>query len=81
MLKDLGGTVAGGGGYAFVEVRVNNLCETLDDVIADNCLALEADSNCELQEEFVDGVQTYRSFNPTSNTPPPRYGNRGLDNG
>jgi hypothetical protein len=65
-------SVAGGGeGYAFVEVRVNNLCQTLDDVITDNCSALEADSNCDLQEEFVDGVQTYRSFNPTSNDPLP----------
>jgi hypothetical protein len=65
-------SVTGGGeGYAFVEVRVNNLCQALDDIITDNCLALEADSNCQLQEETVDGVRTWQSFNPTGNEPRP----------
>jgi len=64
-------SVAGRGeGYAFIEIRVNNLCETLDDVINDNCKALEADSNCELQEETIDGVQTIINFTPTTNNQP-----------
>ena len=65
-------SVTGGGeGYAYVEVRVNNLCQTLDDVITDNCLALEADSACQLQDETVDSVRTWQSFNPTGKNPLP----------
>lgn len=65
-------SVTGGGeGYAYVEVRVNNLCQTLDDVITDNCLALEADSACQIQDETVDGVRTWQSFNPTGKNPLP----------
>ncbi len=65
-------SVAGRGeGYAYVEVRVNNLCQILDDVIADNCLALEADSACQIEDETVDGVRTWQSFNPTGKYPVP----------
>lgn len=65
-------SVTGGGeGYAFVEVRVDDLCTPLDDVITDSCRALEADSNCRLQEETIDGVRTWQSFNPTGSVPPP----------
>jgi len=65
-------SVGGAGeGYAFVEIRVNNLCETLDDVISDNCQLLETDNNCRLQEESIDGVRTYHNFNPTNNWPLP----------
>jgi len=51
--------------------RVNNLCETLDDVITDTCQVLEADNDCRLQEESIDGVQTYHNFNPTNKQPLP----------
>lgn len=65
-------SVTGGGeGYAFVELRVNNLCEALEDMVTDNCLALAADSNCRLQEESLDGVRTWQNFNPTNKNPLP----------
>jgi len=65
-------SVGGAGeGYAFVEIRVNNLCETLDDVITDNCQVLETDNNCRLQEESIDGVLTYHNFNSTNKQPLP----------
>jgi hypothetical protein len=58
-----------GEGYAYLEVRVNDLCEIFDELITNNCLALEADSDCQLQEEGVDGLQTFHSFNPTGSIP------------
>ncbi len=65
-------SVAGlGEGYAYIEVRVNNLCQVLPDVITDNCQALAADHSCQIQDETVDGVQTWQSFNPTGKDPLP----------
>ncbi len=65
-------SVTGGGeGYAYVEVRVNNLCEQSADVLTDNCTVLATDPDCSLQEEEVDGVLTYHNFNPTGLAPLP----------
>ena len=60
-----------GEGYAYIEVRVNDLCEIFDELVTNNCLALEADSDCQLQEEVIDGVQTFYGFNPTGSVPLP----------
>jgi hypothetical protein len=64
-------SVSGGGeGYAIVRVYVDEECTTQDD-ISNGCLALENDPTCSLREETVDGVATYRQFNPTGLVPEP----------
>ncbi len=65
-------SVTGGGeGYAFVRIRLKpDLC-AVESSLLDGCAALSARTDCSLQEERVDGVQTYHSANPTSLTPLP----------
>jgi len=41
------------------------------DVFQDSCSILAEDPDCSLREEEVDGVTTYREFNPTGLTPLP----------
>lgn len=65
-------SVTGGGeGYAFVRVRLKPDRCIVQSSIIDGCAALSSRSDCSLQEEKVDGVQTYHSANPTSLTPFP----------
>ncbi len=46
--------------------------DTMDDsVITDNCINDENNSQCQLKDEVVDGVQTYQNYNPTGLTPLP----------
>ncbi len=46
--------------------------ETMDNsVITDNCVNYENNSQCQLKDEVVDGVQTYQNFNPTGLAPLP----------
>jgi hypothetical protein len=62
-------SVAGcGEGYAIVRLYVDDLC-LLEESIENTCTRLETDSSCRLREETVDGVYTYRNFNPTGLTP------------
>jgi hypothetical protein len=62
-------SVAGcGEGYAIVRLYVDDLC-LLEESIESTCTALETDPSCRLREETVDGVYTYRNFNPTGLTP------------
>lgn len=61
----------GGEGYAFIRVRLKPDMCVASTVVADGCAALSSRSDCSLQEERVDGVQTYHNANPTSLTPLP----------
>lgn len=49
------------------------LCTRRSDVLSeatiDSCSALDSDPECSLREEVVDGVATYRIFNPTGLSP------------
>lgn len=49
------------------------LCTRVSDVFSeatmDSCSALDSDPRCSLREEVVDGVTTYRTFNPTGLSP------------
>ncbi len=61
----------------FIDVRMlpGYTCDSTRDEITewvdDQCSALENDDNCRLMEEVVDGVYTWRDFNPTGITPLP----------
>ncbi|WP_267926014.1 hypothetical protein [Desulfolithobacter dissulfuricans] len=50
-------------------------CVTIEcannEVIANNCLSYENNTDCRLKEEIVDGVITYRNYNPTNLIPLP----------
>lgn len=43
--------------------------DVLSESEQNGCAAVESDSSCRLMEERVDGVTTYRDFNPTGLTP------------
>ena len=43
--------------------------DTVDKEIDDQCQAYENNSNCKLKDEWVEGVQTWRDYNPTGLTP------------
>lgn len=65
-------SVTGGGeGYAFVRIRLKPDRCVIESSVLDGCAALSSRADCSLQEEKVDGVQTYHSANPTSLTPLP----------
>lgn len=65
-------SVTGGGeGYAFVRIRLKPDRCVVESSVLDECAALSSRSDCSLQEEKVDSVQTYHSANPTSLTPLP----------
>lgn len=62
-------SVAGcGEGFAYIRVRVKDQC-LLHEGIQDNCKSLDEDEKCQIKEEKVDGVLTYRQFNPTGLAP------------
>lgn len=65
-------SVTGGGeGYAFVRIKLKpDRCVVASSVV-DGCAALDGRSDCDLQGEKVDGVQTFHNANPTSLTPLP----------
>lgn len=55
--------VAGyGEGYAYARVTVDTACYLNDDVIIDSCQGLQANAECSLQAETIDGVDTIRNF-------------------
>ncbi len=60
-----------GEGYAYARVRVDESCRLNPDTVVNECEALETNPQCRLQEETVDGVVTYRHFNPTGLAPLP----------
>jgi len=65
-------SVAGcGEGYAYVDINIAGLCAPRPDVVVDNCRALDANPDCRLKEEVVDGVTVYSNYNPTNLTPLP----------
>ena len=65
-------SVTGGGeGYAFVRIRLKPDRCIVSSTIANGCAALSSRSDCSLQEEEVDGVQTYHTANPTGLSPLP----------
>ena len=43
--------------------------DTVDKEIDDQCQAYENNSDCKLKDEWVEGVQTWRDYNPTGLTP------------
>ena len=49
-----------GDGASYYEVRVNPGCQLGAETIANGCTAAENNKNCEVWEEWVDGVQTVR---------------------
>ena len=62
--------VAGyGEGYAYARVTVDTECRLNDDVVLDGCQAYQADTDCSLQSETVDGVDIVRNFTATGLTP------------
>jgi hypothetical protein len=62
--------VSGNGeGFALVELQLDTECKVLPDQITDTCLALAADSTCDLEEEKVDGVTTFDNFASTGLVP------------
>ena len=46
--------------------------DTISDIIDDQCIGLENNSSCSLQNETVDGVNTYTNYQPTGLVPLPR---------
>jgi len=58
-----------GEGYAFIHIRLKSDRCVVASSIVDGCASLEGRTDCDLQEEKVDGVQTFRNANPTSLTP------------
>ena len=64
--------VAGyGEGYAYARVNVDTSCRVNDDLILNNCQALQSNADCALQAETVDGVDTLRNFTVTGLSPLP----------
>ncbi len=64
--------VAGHGeGYAYARVTVDTACYLQDDLILDGCRAYQADTDCSLQSETVDGVDIVRNFAATGLSPLP----------
>ncbi len=43
--------------------------DTISEAIADQCAALEGNSNCQIQDEQADNVYTYKNFKPTGLVP------------
>jgi len=61
--------VAGcGEGFGYIRVQVSDLCG-ITDSITNNCSSLEANDDCTLRDEEVDGVYTYRNYAPTGLNP------------
>lgn len=62
---------AGMWGYIDVEVRVDASCASSERIV-DICAGYAADANCQLHDENVDGVQTFRNGVGTGLTPLPQ---------
>ena len=60
-----------GEGYAFIHIRLKEDRCVVASSIINGCASLEGRTDCELQDEKVDGVQTFHNANPTSLTPLP----------
>jgi hypothetical protein len=62
--------VAGGGeGYAYAQVFVDESCKLEQEYITNQCESIQNDEKCTLKNEWIDGVQTYKNFHPTSKSP------------
>jgi hypothetical protein len=62
--------VAGGGeGYAYAQIFVDESCKIGSEYITNQCETIEQDEKCELKNEWVDSVQTYKNFHPTGKSP------------
>ena len=62
--------VAGEGeGYTYVQIQVDEQCYVEPDQITNSCQLFESDTQCQLEQETVDTVETVRHFNPTGLSP------------
>jgi hypothetical protein len=68
--------------YANVDVIKTPDCQEVPstEYTDDRCQALETDTSCQLRDEVVDGIYTYRNFNPTGLSPLPSSKSFGLTN-
>jgi hypothetical protein len=57
-----------GEGYAVLRIEVDESCDPVE-AVANLCAGFEADPDCTLQDEAVDGVVTVRNANPTGLVP------------
>lgn len=57
-----------GEGYAVIRIEVDESCDSVE-AVANLCAGFEADPDCTLQDEAVDGVVTVRNANPTGLVP------------
>lgn len=62
------GVSKGGDGYARIHVETDGGCQTTEQ-LADSCAAIAGDAQCHLDNELVDGVQTFRNGINTGLTP------------
>ena len=64
--------VTGGGeGYTRAIIKADTSCHLQPDYITNSCTAMEADPECTLVEEDVDGIVTYSNYASTGLTPLP----------
>ncbi|MDO3377085.1 hypothetical protein [Geoalkalibacter halelectricus] len=58
------------------EIGADGICrrnyDLYREILSDTCRTLEDDRTCRLEQELVDGVATYRQFNPTGLAPLPQ---------
>lgn len=67
---DIRVNVSGAGeGYAYAEVEVDTACYLNPEFISDSCNAFAVDPDCDLLEEDVDGVQTFKNYSSTGLVP------------
>ncbi|WP_257291437.1 hypothetical protein [Endozoicomonas sp. ONNA1] len=65
--------VTGGGeGYTRAIVKADTTCKLKPDYVTNSCTAFEQEPACNLVEETVDGVQTFRNYAATGLTPLPQ---------
>lgn len=62
-------TRAGAGGDGHVIVQINTSCTLDQEWITNACDVIQADDKCQLKNELIDGVQTYKNYHPTGKTP------------
>jgi hypothetical protein len=58
-------------GYQYNGADTMCYYEPLVETVSDACSSLQTDPQCSLQSETVDGVRTFRNYNPTGLTPLP----------
>jgi len=64
-------TAGRGEGYAHARVMLDTGCRMDSEYINNSCITYEENPECVLMEENVDGVWTYRNYNPTGLSPLP----------